>query len=78
MHSLVREPIGMYKIASLSHVIRDGTRYVYCMNIAGTRSSILIDLRVPGTVLVLPPSQNSCPVNKIKGVLIGCLLVILP
>jgi hypothetical protein len=27
---------------------------------------------------VLPPSQNSCPTNKIKGVLIGCLLVILP
>ena len=27
---------------------------------------------------VLPPSQNSCPVNKIKGVLIVCLLVISP
>ena len=30
------------------------------------------------TYSVLPPSGNSCPTNKIKGVLIGCLLVILP
>ena len=28
--------------------------------------------------IVLPLSGNSCPTNKVKGVLIGCLLVILP
>ena len=27
---------------------------------------------------LLPPSENSCPTNKVNGVLIGCLLVILP
>ena len=50
----------------------------------GTCITVLIPIGITGDTLffdekkVLPPSQNSCPVNKIKGVLIGCLLVILP
>ena len=71
-------------IALLNTIISSGHNYVwqYFVSLSIEMEFTLMMWSMFKTYIpqycVLPPSQNSCPVNKIKGVLIGCLLVISP